>query len=151
MRRRNHYVGIKPDGEIQHFEVSSKDLYDVIVSFVGSPFDNAVIGGYEQDGKRKIVDAYLHDEGLFNGMEPNWPLMAATGAPICGPVLLCGGIDQHGNSLPPWDSPILKVLEDIAGLIKTGRDQIQHNREHPFTIMTMDEFMGMEAADEHDG
>jgi hypothetical protein len=119
------YLVVNPDGTFEFLQVDPKQLYDVIVDKVGSPFGNARVA----DG----AEMYIRDNGLFDESVINLPL-AILGLPICGPVLVHGGADHHGNTKGFTSNPFTQALHHMLKSIQETMQQIEHNRANPFTI-----------------
>jgi hypothetical protein len=110
-------------------------MFNHIKRTIGN-FSSAVIHKLP-DGE--IIACYLRDDGLFDGSEPNVPMVSA-GLPICGPVMLIGGADRHGNTLPPPDCDLVSTFLMAAEIYHSTMEQININRESPFTIVAITSF-----------
>lgn len=128
----DYYPVIHPDGTYVKVEpTDDNDLYKKIGQHVGTPFDVAPL--YEG------TSAYVHDEGLFNGMEMNMPVAITFGLVICGPAMLIGPPDRNGNTtLPTLPEGGGEMLMEICERISYAWTQLEHMRAHPFQIVFMD-------------
>jgi hypothetical protein len=134
MKRRSDYPVIYPDGGVEYVPVNDESaLYDQIVTLVGSPFDTVCIGTIDPEGKFPVW-ACVRDEGLFDGSEPNYPLMASLRLPICGPVWLMGPPSPNGETTPVWDHENIDNIIEHAENIRKGLTLIAAHRQHPFDI-----------------
>lgn len=111
---------------------ASKNIYNDIQNLVGSPFDHVTLLPHGSD-IGPYLGAFIRDNGLFDGSEPNLSMVQA-GFPICGPVMLTGGTDGAGNSLPPFHCDLVLVLLGAAELLADTFQLIERNRENPFTV-----------------
>jgi len=129
-----NYPVIGPDGSITIVEECT---YDAIVEHIGSPFDTIIIA--------PGLWAYIRDNGLFDGSLPNHTMAVVFGVALCGPVMLIGGADYNGDTIPADISPPgVETLTEVANRIKWMHDALEENRKNPFTIteISLDDFLG---------
>jgi hypothetical protein len=118
---------IFPDGRLIEVRSRSSELYDSIEEHIGSPFTVAPL--------TEELALFVNDEGLYNGMTLNVPLALSYGAVICGPIMMIGSADRHGNTtLPIVEEEDWGVIKAICENLTIANGHVTANREAGFTI-----------------
>ena len=104
-------VAVMPTGEVTAFELGERN-YENIVRHVGGIITTV------RTSDESIV-AYVHDEGLLIGLEPNVFASAFTGQNIVGPMVIVGAVSEQGEyDGHDHDVPDFYKSVDFAELVK---------------------------------
>jgi hypothetical protein len=88
-------VVVFPDGIVavpEAFMPEDTPMHEVINAQVGGHFDSV----YPMRREQKFV-GYVNDEGLLLGLEPNALASAIFGRFLCGPCVIIGTVNEHGE------------------------------------------------------
>lgn len=97
-------AAVIPSDPAQTIWAHEFENYLDIQEAVGGTFDCVHLNLLGQE-----VTAWCHDEGLIFGMEKNYIIASLFGIDLRGQVVLSGGADAHGETLP-LDPTILDAL-----------------------------------------
>ena len=104
-------IAVMPTGEVTSFELGERN-YENIVRHVGGII--TTVGTAE-----KNIVAYVHDEGLLIGLEPNVFGSLLTGQNIVGPMVIIGSLNEQGEyDGEDHDVPSIYKSVQFAELVK---------------------------------
>jgi Domain of unknown function (DUF3846) len=103
-------IAITPAGEVTAFELGERN-YETIVRHVGGIITSVRTSD-------ETVVAYVHDEGLLIGLEPNVFASVFTGQNIVGPMVVVGAVSEQGEyDGEDHDVPEFYKSKDFAELV----------------------------------
>jgi hypothetical protein len=103
---------VKTSGEVETLTLTSEGSYRTISDAVGGYIDSV------SDHERGIV-AYVHDEGLLIGLEPNVIVSAMFSRLLVGDAVIVGSRSTNGYvDGENYDVPAMFLDEDFSDLAK---------------------------------